>query len=343
LAPTLKIINMRPLLIVFFLASAFNTAYSQSNQTYHIAKIFHIKSGGGYDYTTVDSASDRLYLSHGSQVIILNKNSGDSIGVIKSEKDVHGIALVHALGKGYISNGSQDNVLVFDLKSNKILAQVPTGKFADGIFYDPFSNKVITCNGRGKNMTIIDPTTDKVVATIQLTGWPEAAVSDGRGRIYVNNAEKSEIDVIDAVSFKILKQWPLAPGKDPSGLAIDRLTMRLFVGCGNKLLVVMNAMNGKIVSTLPIGDECDAVGFDVRLKTVYSSNGEGTLTIVKEVAGDKFVVAENLKTRKGARTLAVDQITHLVYLPFGEMGPKQPGSFRPSIIPGTFQVLVIGQ
>ena len=256
---------------------------------------------------------------------------------------MHGIALVHALSKGYISNGSEDDVLVFDLKSNNILAKVPTGKFADGIFYDPFSNKVITCNGRGKNMTIIDPVTDQVVATIQLTGWPEAAVSDGAGKIYVNNAEKSEINVIDAVSFKILAQWPLAPGKGPSGLAIDRNTMRLFVGCGNKLLVVMNALNGKVVTTLPIGDECDAVGFDIKLKTAYSSNGEGTLTIVKELTGDKFMVAENLKTRKGARTMAVDQITHMLYLPFGEFGPKQPGSFRPSIIPGTFQVLVIGQ
>ena len=257
---------MRLLSIVLFLAFAHYAAYSQSKQTYRIVKTFHIKSGGGYDYTTVDSVSDRLYLSHGSQVNILDKNSGDSIGVIKSEKDVHGIALVHALGKGYISNGSGNNVLVFDLKTNNILARVPTGEFADGIFYDPFSNKVITCNGRSKNMTIIDPVTDQAVATVQLTGWPEAAVSDGSGKIYVNNAEKSEIDVIDAVSFKILAKWPLAPGKGPSGLAIDRNTMRLFAGCENKVLVVMNARNGNIVSSLPIGDECDAVGFDVKLK-----------------------------------------------------------------------------
>src|SRR5579863_1944517 len=252
---------MRPLIIVFFLASAFNIAYSQSNQTYRITKIFHIKSGGGYDYTTVDSASDRLYLSHGSQVNILNKNSGDSIGVIKSEKDVHGIALVHALGKGYISNGSQDNVLVFDLKSNNILARVPTGKFADGIFYDPYSNKVITCNGRGKNMTIIDPVTDQVVATVQLTGWPEAAVSAGAGRIYVNNAEKSEIDVIDAASFKTLAQWPLAPGKDPSGLAIDRKTMRLFVGCANKVLVETSEVNGKRLTPVDSKNQCVDIGY----------------------------------------------------------------------------------
>jgi DNA-binding beta-propeller fold protein YncE len=148
---------------------------AQNKPGYHVIQTFHIKSNGGYDYLTVDSASDKLYLSHGSQVNVLNKTTGDSTGVIKSTKDVHGIALVQALGKGYISNGSLDSVLVFDLKTNKVLAYVPTGKFADGIFYDDFSKKVISCNGRSKNMTVIDPVTDKAVATIQLTGWPETA------------------------------------------------------------------------------------------------------------------------------------------------------------------------
>jgi DNA-binding beta-propeller fold protein YncE len=233
--------------------------------------------------------------------------------------------------------------LVFDLKTNQVLGHVPTGMFADGIFYDTFSKKVITCNGRGKNMTVIDPTTDQAVATIQLTGWPEAAISDGKGKIYVNNAEKSEIDVIDATTWKILNSWPLAPGKGPSGLAIDRNSMRLFAGCDGNLLVVMDATNGKIVTTLPIDDECDAVGFDVKLSTVYSSNGEGTLTIIKELSPDKFIVAQVLKTEKGARTQAVDQLTHKVYLPTADFKPKDPKSFRPAAIPGTFRVLVVSQ
>ena len=332
---------MKSLFIAFIFTLAIHISFAQNKPGYQIAGTFHIKSDGGYDYTTVDSASDRLYISHGTQVNILNKNTGDSIGVVKTEKDVHGIALVHALGKGYISNGGSNSVLVFDLKTNQPLGHVPTGKFADGIFYDSYSGKVITCNGMSKNMTIIDPNADTVVATVQLTGWPEAATSDGAGKIYVNNAEKSEIDVIDATSFKIISQWPLAPGKGPSGLAIDRNTMRLFAGCENKLLVVMNAVNGKIVTSLPIGGECDAVGFDANLKTVYSSNGEGTLTIIKELSPDQFQVTQNLQTRKGARTLAVDQVTHSIYLPFGEFGPKKPGAFRPSVLPGTFQVLVV--
>jgi DNA-binding beta-propeller fold protein YncE len=317
------------------------SVYAQQTSGYQVTNTFHIQSSGGYDYITVDSASNRLYLSHGTQVNVIDKVTGDSIGVIPTEKDVHGIALVHALGKGYITNGGANSALVFDLKTFKILGHVPTGQFADGILYDDFSNKVITCNGRGKNMTVIDPVTDKVVATIQLTGWPETAASDGKGRIYVNNAEKSEMDVIDVKTFQVIHSWPIAPGKGASGLAIDRSTMRLFAGCGNKLLVVMDATNGNVVTTLPIGDGCDAVGFDHTLRTVYSSNGDGTLTIIREQSPTEFTVAENLKTREGARTNAVDQSSHTVYLPTGEFLPKLPGQFRPQLKPGTFQVLVV--
>jgi DNA-binding beta-propeller fold protein YncE len=317
------------------------TALLAQTPAYHLTNTFHIKSAGGYDYATVDPMSDNLYLSHGTQVNVLNKKTGDSVGVIKTDKDVHGIALVQSLGKGYITNGAANSVVVFDLKSLKVLGHVPTGPFADGILYDDFSKKIITCNGRGKNMTVIDPSTDQAVATITLTGWPEAAASDGKGRIYVNNAEKSEIDVIDATTFKVINTWPIAPGKSASGLAIDRATMRLFAGCDNQLLIVMDATNGKVITSLPIDDECDAVGFDVKLKTVYSSNGEGTLTIIKELSADKFVVAQVLKTQKGARTQAVDQISHMIYLPTADFKPKDPKSFRPQAIPGTFRVLVV--
>lgn len=327
------------LLLPALIAACTVTGYAQSN--YHIIKTFHIKSGGGYDYTTVDTASNRLYVSHGTQVNVLDKVTGDSIGVIKTDKDVHGIALMHALGKGYITNGGANSVAVFDLKTFQVIAHVPTGQFADGILYDDFSKKVISCNGRSKNMTVIDPETDKAIATIQLTGWPETAASDGKGHIYVNNAEKSEMDVIDTKTFSVINSWPIAPGKSASGLAIDRKTMRLFAGCDNQKLVVMDATNGKVITTLPIGDECDAVGFDKKLKTVYSSNGDGTLTIIKELSANKYEVVTNLKTKEGARTQAVDQLTHKIYLPTGEFEPKKQGDFRPKLKPGTFQVLVV--
>lgn len=314
---------------------------AQQKSAYRISSEYPIRSGGGYDYLTVDSASDNLYISHGSQVNVLNKNTGDSLGVIKTEKDVHGIALVHALGKGYISNGTLNKVLVFDLKTNKVLGYVPTGKFADGIFYDDFSKKVISCNGMSKNMTVIDPSADTVFATVQLTGWPETAVSDGKGNIYVNNAEKAEMEVIDATTFKIKHNWANSPGTGASGLAIDRQTMRLFATCENKLMIVMDATDGKIITSFPTGDGADGAAFDNRLKIAYSSNGEGTLTVIKELSPDKFVLAENVVTKPGARTITVDQSTHKIYLPSASFKAATKGSFRPEVIPGTFKILTV--
>jgi len=329
---------IKSIICIFLLNAGFVFA---QQKTFHIVNVFHIPSGGGYDYLTVDSASDRLYVSHGTQVNVLNKLTGDSIGVIKTDKDVHGIALVHRLGKGYISNGTSNTVAVFDLKTFEVLAHVPTGNFSDGIFYDDYTKKVISCNGRSKNITVIDPDSDKVTATIQLSGWPETAVSDGAGKIYVNNAEKAEVDVIDAKTFKVIHKWPNAPTKGASGLAIDRKNRVLFAGCDGKTLLVMSARIGKILARLPIGDECDAVGFDKKLKMAYSANGDGTLTVIKEISPVKFAVVKNLKTKKGARTLAVDQITHKLYTVTGDFAPKKQGEFRPSLIPGTFEVLVI--
>ncbi len=328
-------------LLVMFLLTMGISSYAQQKSTYHISASFPIKSGGGYDYLTVDQSSEKLYISHGSQVNILNKTTGDSIGVIKSEKDVHGIALVQVLGKGYISNGSLNKVLIFDLGTNKILGYIPTGKFADGIFYDDFSKKVISCNGMSKNMTVIDPVADTVFATIQLSGWPETAVSDGKGNIYVNNAEKAEVDVIDARTFTLIHNWPNKPGTGASGLTMDRENMRLFATCENKLMIVMDATSGKVINSLPTGGGADGAAFDVRMKTAYSSNGDGTLTVVKEQSPDNFRVAENVPTGEGARTISIDQTTHKIYLPSGSFKPAAKGSFRPQIIPGTFKILVV--
>ena len=317
------------------------SSFAQNKSDFRISAAFPILSDGGYDYLTVDSASEKLYISHGSQVNILNKTTGDSIGVIKAEKDVHGIAVVHSLGKGYVTNGSMNRVIVFDLATNKVLGFVPTGKFADGICYDNFSKKIITCNGMSKNMTVIDPRADTVFATIQLTGWPETAVSDDKGRIYVNNAEKAEVDVIDGRTFKIIKNWPNKPGDGASGLAIDKESMRLFATCGNKMLIVMDATNGNVISNFPTDDGADGAGFDNKLKLAYSSNGAGTLTVVKELSADKYIALGNVETKPGARTISVDQTTHKIYLPSGKFNPPSKESFRPQMIPGTFKILVV--
>ncbi len=325
------------ILICFALFLSKSNLFAQSR--YHLTDIFHIKSNGWWDYIAIDK--NKLYVSHGTQVNILDKNSGDSLGIIPNTKGVHGIAFVDALNKGYTSNGGADNVTVFDLRNDKVLGEIATGKDPDAIFYDDFSKKIITCNGRGNSLSVIDPSTDKVVGTIPLSGKPETAVSNGAGKVFVNIEDKSSISVIDITNLKVEKTWSIAPGESPSGLSMDRKTNRLFAGCDNKMLIVLDAESGKVVSTPAIGNGCDGTAYDPELHYVYSSNGEGTLTVIKEVSKDKFEVIENVPTKRGARTLAVDPATNTVYLPTADFGAPVAGQRRPPMIPGSFQVLVV--
>jgi YVTN family beta-propeller protein len=311
---------------------------------YHISKTFHIASVGGWDYLATDPGSNKLYVSHGTQVNVLDKTTGDSLGVIENTTGVHGIAFNDALGKGYTSNGRLNNVTVFDLKTNKPLSQIATGENPDAILYDPFSKTIITCNGRGKSLSIIDPTTEKVVATIPVGGKPETAVTDKAGKLFVNIEDKNEIVQVDMVKFTVLNHWSIAPGDGPTGLAIDIKTKRLFAGC-DKLLMVIDAETGKVIDKLPIGDGCDGVGFDAERKLIFTSNGEGTMTVIKEDSKSDFKVLENVKTKKSARTIAVDEQSHLVYLPAADFEPlpaNAPEKARPKMVAGTFQVLVFG-
>ena len=209
--------------------------------------------------------------------------------------------------------------------------------------YEPFSKKIITCNGRSKNLTIIDPLQNKVTDSVDVGGKPETAVTDGMGKIFVNIEDKNEIVVVDTYTFKVINHWSIAPGEAPTGLAIDRTTKRLFAGC-EKLLVVIDATNGSVVDKIIIGDGCDGVAFDAATKTIYTANGEGTITVIHEENAAKFSVVENAVTKKGARTITLDNQTHLLYLPtadFEAADPNQKG--RPKMKAGSFQVLVVGK
>ena len=313
-----------------------------AQNSFRIRHTFHIASAGGWDYLEVGPVNDLLYVSHGTQVNIINKNTGDSVGVIENTTGVHGIAFDVANGKGFTSNGRLNTVTVFDINSNKVLAQIPTGQNPDAIIYEPFSKKIITCNGRSKNLTIIDPVSNAVIDSVAVGGKPETAVSDGAGKLFVNIEDKNEIVVVDTKSFKVLNHWSIAPGESPTGLSIDKITHRLFAGC-EKLLMVINASNGKIVDKITIGDGCDGTAFDPATKNIFTSNGDGTMTIIHEKDADKFTVVENVITKKGARTIALDKATHLVYLPTAEFEPMAAGEKgRPKMIAGTFQVLVFG-
>jgi YVTN family beta-propeller protein len=332
---------MRKRILIISLLFISANVFAQ-NSSLKVADTFHIKSNGWWDYIFVDAASNKLFVSHGTQVNVLDKNTGDSIGVIPNTTGVHGIALVHDLNKGFTSNGHINNVFVFDLNTLQITDSIATGKNPDAIFYDDFSKKIITCNGGSKDLSVIDPSTNKVVATIDVKGKPETAVSDGEGHIYINNEDKSEIEVVDINTNKLMHSWSIAPGESPSGLSIDRKNKLLFAGCDNKLLMVIDATNGKIIAKLPIGDGCDGTAFDASINTIYSSNGEGTLTIIKEESKNKFTVVKDLPTKRGARTLSVDANTHYVYLPTANFDTTSPNaSQRPPMIPGSFQVLVL--
>ncbi|MDP4284029.1 MAG: YncE family protein [Bacteroidota bacterium] len=330
---------MKKILITFSLLILLKGNTFAQLSGYHLADSFHIASNGGWDYIAINK--NNLYVSHGNQVNILDKRNGDSLGVIPNTTGVHGIAFVNALNKGYTSNGRLNNVTVFDLTTNKILGQVATGDNPDAIFYDDYSKRIITCNGRSSSLSIIDPSTDKVMGTIALSGKPETAVSNGAGKVFVNIENKSAISEIDIKNLNVENTWSVSPGESPSGLAIDRKTKRLFAGCDNKMLVVVDAENGKVVSTAATGNGCDGTAFDPKLNYVYSSNGEGTLTVIKEISKDKFEVLENVPTKRGARTMTIDPATHIAYLPTADFKPAVNGERRPPMVTGSFQVLVV--
>ena len=302
---------------------------------------FHIQSAGGWDYIAVGPKNNRLYVSHGTQVNILDQKTGDSIGVIPNTTGVHGIAFNTAMGKGYTSNGRINNVSVFDLATGNVSSQIATGENPDAIMYENFSKKIITCNGRSKDLSVIDPATEKVVATIAVGGKPETAVSDGAGKLFVNIEDKNEIVEVNLSTNTVEQHWSLQGAEGPTGLAIDKSTHRLF-SFFYKLCVVMDATNGKIIDKITIGDGCDGIAFDDQLKYIFASCGEGVLSVIQEVNGNSFKFLENVPSKRGARTIALDPNSHKVYLPTADF-EKPVGNDRPHMIPGTFQVLVFAR
>ncbi len=315
---------------------------------YKVINKFHIEGDGGWDYLNVDESTGRIFVSHNTVVQVIDEKDGKLLGTIPDTKGVHGIAIATDLNKAFISNGRDSSVTIVDLNSLAFLAKVPvTGQNPDAILYDPFSHKVFVYNGRTANATVINGTTNKVVATIKLSGKPENSVTDTRGKVYVNIEDKSEISVINSATNKVEQTWSITPGEEPSGLALDNENHRLFTVCGNKLMVVLNAMSGEVITTLPIGNRTDGAAFDPSTKRVYSSNGEGTLTVVQQISPDKYQVLENVPTLPGARTITVDRKTHHIFLSTAEYEAASPSAEnadrRPSIKPGTFMVLDIAQ
>jgi|SRR5271157_532619 len=315
---------------------------------YHLLKKVVLGGEGFWDYLICDSDARRIYISRGSHVMVVDADSYAVVGDIPGTDGVHGIALAPELGRGFTSNGRTNTVTIFDLKTLKVLGTAPTGEGPDAIVYDPASKRVFTFNGHGGSATAIDAASGTPAGTITLGGRPEFAAADGQGHVYNNLEDKSELLQIDSQKLTITARWPLAPGEEPSGLAIDREHRRLFAGCHNQMMAVVDADSGKVLATPAIGQGVDANGFDPGTQLAFSSNGDGTLTIVHEDAPDKFTPVASVPTQRGARTMAVDVKAHRIYLVTAEFKPapaptaEQPHP-RPQTVPGSFTLLVVGQ
>ena len=335
-------------LVSFISLSLAAVALAAAGPGYHVATTYKVGGEGGWDYLTMDSDARRLYISRATHVIVLDADSGKSVGDIADTPGVHGIALAPELGKGFISNGREGTVSVFDIKTLATSNKVKVGENPDAILYDPATKRVFTFNGRSQDSTAIDAASGKVLGTIKLDGKPEFAASDAKGEIFVNIEDKSELVAIDPNKLEVKSKWPLAPCTEPSGLSMDRKNRRLFVGCDNKMMAVVDADSGKVLATPTIGEGVDATAFDAETGLAFASCGEGVLTVVKEESPDKFSVAESVPTKRGARTLALDSKTHNVFVVTADFGPPPaPTADNPhprrSIVPDTFVVLVVAK
>jgi DNA-binding beta-propeller fold protein YncE len=316
---------------------------------YHVLRKIHLSGEGFWDYLTADSAGRRLYVSHGTHVMVLDLDTDKVVGDIPDTQGVHGIAIAGDLNRGFTSNGRANNVTIFDLKTMNAIGKVPTGTNPDSIVYDPASKRVFAFNGRSSSATVIDAAAGTVAGTIPLAGKPEYSTVDGAGKVYVNLEDKSQVVAIDSQKMVVTNTWPLAPCEEPSGMGIDAANHRLFSGCHNRVMAVMDALSGKVLATPPIGPGVDGNGFDPGAGYAFSANGgDGTLTLVGETGPGKFEVLESVSTQRGARTMAVDLKTHNIYLPTAEFGPAPEPTAdnphpRPTMVKDSFTLLVVGR
>jgi DNA-binding beta-propeller fold protein YncE len=301
---------------------------SASDSGYTVIKKIPIPGQGSWDYLTVDEDARRLYVSHGTQVEVLDVDSGAIVGKVENTQGVHGIAIAPDIGRGFVSDGQASTVTIFDLKTLKTVAEVPTGKKPDAIIYDPATSRIFAFNGGSNSASVIEGKDGKVAGTIDLGGGPEFAAADGNGYVYNNLEDESLVLKINSRTMKVEQRWPTAPCSSPSSMAIDRANRRLFVGCRSKVMAVINADTGQVITTLPIGDHVDATAFDAGTRLIFNSNGEGTVTIIRQENPDKYSIAETVKTLPRAKTSALDLKTHQLFLSTAESGQ--------------FEVLVVG-
>jgi YVTN family beta-propeller protein len=306
-----------------------------------------IGGDGGWDYVYVDAGARRAYIARSTRFQVVDLESGKLAGEIPDTPGAHGVALVPSLGIGFTSNGRENTSSVFDPKTLKVSEKIKTGDGPDAIVYDPASEHIFTMNGRGKSASIIDPKTRKVIATIPLSGKPETPVPDGKGRMYINIEDKNSLAVVDTKANKVVAEWPMAGCDEPTGLDMDRDEGVLFASCGNKVMAIVDAKAGKLITTVPIGDGSDGLAFDPKAKIAAASNGEGNMTLVAKRDG-KYTVLENVPTKKGARTIGFDSSNGQLLTVSADLGPAPKPSpenprGRPMPLPNSFVLIAVGK
>ena len=323
---------------LILLATMLALAAIAAGADYKVIKTWKLGGDGGWDYLTADSAGHRLFVARSSRVMVIDTDSGKLVGEIPETAGVHGVALNPQTGRGFTSNGREDTVSVFDLKSLTVEKKIKVGSGPDAILYDPFSNRVFTFNGKGHDTTAVDASKSEVVGNIELGGKPEFAATDEKGTVFVNIEDTSELVAFDPQKLAVKSRWKLADCQEPTGLTIDRKNRRLFVGCsGNKKMAVVDADSGKVVASPAIGEGCDATAFDADLSLAFASAGDGTITVIREDGHDKFSVAQTVTTQKGARTMALDAKTHRLFTVTANVGPRPERKVEPD----SFVVLVL--
>ncbi len=330
-----------------FIVGAFATAALAAGG-YHLIQKVSVPGDDGWDHPTVDTAARRLYVAHGSQVEVMDVDLGTLVGKIEKTSGAHAIAIVPELGRGFISNGGANSVTIFNPKTLETIGEVKvTGVNPGPIVYDQPTKRIFTFNGGSSNATAIDARDGTVVATIDLGGTRELAASDAKGHVFVNLVDKNVVLQIDSQKMTAEQRWPLGACQRPGTMAIDQKNRRLFIGCANRLMAILDANDGRLITTVPIGEGRDQAEFDPETGLVFSSNGEGTVTVIRQESPDKYSVLETVKTEPGARTMALDLKTHKIFLPLADLGPAPPPTAenprpRGSILPGTFRILILG-
>jgi DNA-binding beta-propeller fold protein YncE len=332
--------------LVLVAAPSASSAQSTTGGSYHVSHDFRLGGDGRWDYVTVDTARRRLFIARQTRVMVVDPESGRILGEIPGLNGAHGVALAYPVGHGFATSGRDSTVTMFDLETLRVLRRTKAADDADAVLYDPASKRIFTFNGDARSSSAIDPVSGGLIGSVPLGGKPEFGVTTGEGQLYVNLEDKAEIVEIDPAAMRVRRHWSLAPCEEPTGLAIDRVHHLLFSGCHNKLMVISDAAKGKMIAHVPIGGGVDAGAFDPSSQLAFASNGDGTLTVVHEDSPTSFRVVATVPTRPGARTMALDERTHRIYTVTSAFGPTPAPTAseprpRPSLVPGTFSLLVL--